>query len=464
MAFDVLCLIQSLKNGLAPINLIPPEVLALVPDFWDRDTRDQDVIALTHTCRTWREIFISRASLWTDFDCEDTDKTRVYLERSKTSPISVSLERVEGLSPRDPFLELVPNAISRFKSLTISVPPENLQDFTDHLFSPAPLLETFKIEVKCEPGLQHHPLITPALFDGDFSSLRVLCLRSVRTELPWRNMANLTSFILDNMPPGEVSVGQFLDFFESAPRLREIQLISATTTSGAQDGRLVSLACLTKLSILGGRPPPLLNHLLIPVGATLTTQVESPHSRIEDHLPQSLDNLKNLPGFTHLFLTSNRQCFLVAFAGPNGNVVTISIGSEVDTIDTILESFARLDTSTAKQLEISYSSSPPEDLLHRALIPMTNLSTVTISGRTDIVPFVCALNPDVYSPNTLICPRLEDLVLSIDGYDVEYIEEMVAARALRGAKLKTITVANMTNCSPEDMAELGEHVLHVEYL
>ena len=75
------------------------------------------------------------------------------------------MERVEGLSPRDPFLELVPNAIGRFKSLTIDVPPENLQDFTDHLFFPAPLLETFKIEVECEPGLQHHPLITTALFD-----------------------------------------------------------------------------------------------------------------------------------------------------------------------------------------------------------------------------------------------------------------------------------------------------------
>ena len=62
-------------------------------------------------------------------------------------------------------------------------------------------------------------------------------------------MTNLTSFIPDNMPLGGVSVGQFLDLFESAPRLREIQLISATPTSGAQDGRLVSLACLTELSL-----------------------------------------------------------------------------------------------------------------------------------------------------------------------------------------------------------------------
>ena len=62
-------------------------------------------------------------------------------------------------------------------------------------------------------------------------------------------MTNLTSFILDNMPLGGVSVGQFLDFFESAPCLREIQLISATPTSGAQDGRLVSLACLMELSL-----------------------------------------------------------------------------------------------------------------------------------------------------------------------------------------------------------------------
>ena len=46
-SFEVLRLIRSLKNRLAPINKIPPEILALVPDFLDR----KDTVPLTHNAR-----------------------------------------------------------------------------------------------------------------------------------------------------------------------------------------------------------------------------------------------------------------------------------------------------------------------------------------------------------------------------------------------------------------------------
>ena len=62
---------------LALINNIPPEILAPIPDFWNTDDRDHDVIALTHVCHAWREVFVSRSSLWADFDCLDEEKTPV---------------------------------------------------------------------------------------------------------------------------------------------------------------------------------------------------------------------------------------------------------------------------------------------------------------------------------------------------------------------------------------------------
>ncbi|KAF9645561.1 hypothetical protein BDM02DRAFT_3079455, partial [Thelephora ganbajun] len=79
--------IRSCWNRLAPINRLPPDILILIPNFWDKRSRGRFVIALTHVCRAWREIFTSRSSLWTDFHCMDAEKTRVYLERSKSSPI-----------------------------------------------------------------------------------------------------------------------------------------------------------------------------------------------------------------------------------------------------------------------------------------------------------------------------------------------------------------------------------------
>ena len=74
---------RSIKNALAPINQIPSEVISLIPDYCEVE---EELIALTHVCRSWRGIFISRASLWTFLDCADLDKTNAYIQRSRGSP------------------------------------------------------------------------------------------------------------------------------------------------------------------------------------------------------------------------------------------------------------------------------------------------------------------------------------------------------------------------------------------
>ncbi|KAF9789163.1 hypothetical protein BJ322DRAFT_992374, partial [Thelephora terrestris] len=79
--------IRSLRNTLAPINKIPDEILALIPDYYWYNFERPGPIALTHVCRTWREVFTSRSSLWTHLDCKYPEQTRAYLERSKSSPL-----------------------------------------------------------------------------------------------------------------------------------------------------------------------------------------------------------------------------------------------------------------------------------------------------------------------------------------------------------------------------------------
>ena len=273
-AFEVLRLLGSWRNRLAPINRIPPEVLTLVPDFWERHHKDQATIAVTHVCRAWRQVFTSLPHLWTDFDCEDTDKTLVYLERSESSPIDLRLKRVESLSPHDPFLQVVPRAATRLRSLDILGTPENLQDITAQLSHPTPLFTSLAIGVDRECSLHDGPTIPTTLFDGNLSSVRELRLTWIRTDLPWRNMTNLTSFTLRYTLLGNFPTKDLLDFLETAPRLRKIHLHSITPTSGVQHGRLVSLACLKRMDILGGGPAyRLLDHLLIPIGAKLTSQI-----------------------------------------------------------------------------------------------------------------------------------------------------------------------------------------------
>jgi hypothetical protein len=465
-------LIRSWRNRLAPVNRIPSEILALIPDFWNDDDDDDDeddkgrsLIALTHVCQAWREVFISRSSLWTDLDCEGEDKTRAYLERSKSLPVSLSLNTDNRLPPYRPFSDIIPHIIERLGSLTVRVAPEELRDITDHLSRPAPRLEKLSICGNSDSNVRRNPVLTPALFNGDLSLLRKLHLESVYTELPWRNMVNLTSFSLLFMSPGGATIRQLLDFFESAPHLRKVVLHFATPAPGAQNRQLVSLACLEKMEVTDcGSVSLLLDHLLIPVGARLTIEVDLPNPPIKDHPPRFFDNLRNLPNFTTVDLYSaNGWKPHVQFNGPNGQVRMIPRTSQVYRARLVLEFLDQFDTSRIEQLTINYGNPLSSDSLYRALLPMKHLHTLTLRHCARSHIFIYALHPDMNPSGDLICPKLEELVIVLGGetLDVKNVIGVVAARAARGAKVTSVRIPGHKPVGT-DILELRKHVLHVE--
>jgi hypothetical protein len=451
------------------MNRIPPEILALVPDFWDKHcgSGDQGLIALTHVCRIWREVFISRPSLWTDLDCGDGDKTRVYLERSKSLPVNLSLDTDDCLPSYSLFSGMIPHVIERLGSLTARAPPEELQAITDHLSRPAPLLEKLFICGDPNYNLRSNPVLTPALFNGDLSSLRKLHLESVYTVLPWRNMVNLTSFKLARMSSGGATIRQLLDFFESAPHLRKVILKFAAPISAAQNRRLVSLARLERMEITDcGSVSPLLDHLLIPVGARLTIEVDLPNPPIKDHPPRFLDNLRNLSDFTTIELTGYGSEPQIQFSGPNGKVTMIPITFRVDTTCFMIESLDQFDTSRTEQLTIEDGSLLSSDLSYRALLPMKQLRTLALRRCEDSDAFVRALHPNMSPLGGLICPRLEELAIVLNGttLDITGVIGVVVARASRGSKLKSIRIVGFKPVRANLLEQLEQHVLHVEYV
>jgi hypothetical protein len=469
-AFEVLRLVRLWRNTVAPVNQVPPEILALVPDFWDKDyyDRDRDVIALTHVCRAWRVVFISRPSLWTNLDCKDRGRTRVYLERAKSLPINLSLRIGDSLPPSHPFFEVIPHAIGRLKSLSMGGALRCLEGATDHLSHPAPLLQKLSIRGDYRYWAQHNLVLAPTLFDGDLSSLRVLKLESVHTELPWRNMVNLTSLLLAHVSVGKVFVKLLLDFLENAPHLREVDLL-LTPTSGAQSGRLVSLACLERMKITGGDSAPLLlDHLLIPVGADLKIEVDLPDPPIKDQSPRFLDNLRNFPNFTdiHLHMDSYQRMWM-QFSGPNGRVGVTPRSSRVGRICLVLESLDNFDTSTVERLEVDSRESPPSDTFYRALLPMKHLRTLTLHHCTRSHIFVHALHPTMSSSGVVVCPELEELVIVLDSdwgtLEMKGIIGVAAARASSGARLKSIRIIGWDQPARTDMLELEKHVLDVKW-
>jgi len=400
---------------------------------------------------------------------EDEDKARIYLERSKSSPISLSLYRRCDEFSHDPFFQITPLVVGRLKSLSIEGTPNNLQQIATRLSHPAPLLEYMSISGSCE-HVVGYPRLSPVLFNGDLSSLRDLYLEAVCTGLPWRGMANLTSFTLDRIPPGVISITQFLDFLESAPHLSEIGIYSTTPTPVVQNARSVSLACLKRMEIDDSGPPSVfLDHLLIPVGAELVLEADLLSSLVGDFFPRSLDNLRNLSNFTALKLIVNISCPYMTFNGPNGRVTVVPTVPQGHETRLVFGSIAQLDTSRTERFRIGNGNILSRDVVHQALLPLRELRVLILCGCYNLCIFIHALRPGTSSQEVMVCPKLEELVLILrdgreEGIDIKWITEMAEARASRGKKLKAVRITDSWNTpNPEDMLELGKHVGHVEY-
>lgn len=282
-------------------------------------------------------------------------------------------------------------------------------------------------------------------------------------------MVNLTSFALNYVRPA--SVDRLLDFFESAPHLREVNLRCATLTRDAQTGRLVSLACLKKMEIKGGDPPSdLLENLSIPVGARLTIDGQLGNPLVRDRLLKLLYNLRNFSSFTAIRLNVVMLDPRMEFSGPNGKVIVVLTTPRCTGTWPKLEPLAHFDTSKTERLQLDWGSVlfvyPP----FGALFLMRELRTLTLHRWRSSRSFIHALDPNMGPSGATICPKLEELVLSPrddeEGIDIESLIRMAAARASRGVKLRSVRVVYAhaePKLDPADGLELGKHVCHVEY-
>ena len=140
--------VRSIRNTLVPIRRMPLELFSLIPhhwrrrNHWDGRDADRDLISMTHVCRSCKEILTSHcSSLWTHSDFQDTDKTRVYIERSRSLPLNITLFETSNFDYcADSFLEAVPH-LDRLGSLTMLAHLDIISELCSHLPSPAVALK-----------------------------------------------------------------------------------------------------------------------------------------------------------------------------------------------------------------------------------------------------------------------------------------------------------------------------------
>ena len=465
----MLSLARSIKNSFASISRIPPEVLSLIAHHCDED---EDLITLTHVCRSWREIFTSHASLWTNLDCADVEKTSVYLERSKASPLDIYVEEEDFVN--EAFLLTVPH-LGRLGSLTLRGSSDDLPELTKHLRPPAPFLKKLALAgIGAEP-----PVLQQTFFNDDLSSLQELRLEGVIVRLAWESMSNLRMVNLSDIPSDEMSVTQLLDFFEHAPLLRKIRLDDAFPDfCDAQRGRRVALPNL-KFLIIDAKPAHIIltSHLLIPEGATINqtltfTEIRSP---ILSHLPSTFEYFKNLSHISSINLDFHYGAYM-RLDGPTGALYMYGDwdgeGSTATGVDRrVLHSLNPFPICTVERLAIRYwrsATAPPieNSSIYNTFLHMSNLRTLRLT-RCFNLPFASALNPKKNPSGTVLCPKLEELIMYIhkEGwFCIEELSAMTKARISRGAKLETIKIVSTHELAPtREVLKLRAYVSHVEY-
>ena len=462
-----------MRNTFAPVNRTPPEILSLIPDYLEEDDRNKNLIVLTHVCRRWREIFISRPSLWTYLDLNNVEQTRACIERSKCTPLGIYIES----SYEEEALLLVIPHIRRLKTLSVyGDPDELLPVLVEHFSCPLPLLDVLTIDFYC----YQPPTLPEKLFDGDLSSLCKLTL-GVIAPLPWRDLSNLTTFKLYDVPEDEILLTQLLDFFESAPYLRHIQLHdSLPSSSNAPTGRVVPLPYLKNLTIRADQPHSiLLNHLSIPAGVSLYLAfgLDDEHPPILSYLPESPGSLRNLSHITTVNLSFDLHRVGIQLSGPSGMVHIFGEwgyyeGQPNAGTSLIIQFLGELDISRTQRLVITLYRHLPYDpaqitksTLYQTLHRMEDLRTLILIGCEDL-PFIHTLNPDKNPSKIVMCPRLEEVVLYTNRQDPLHVDELVdmaEERATRGAKLSAITISIDEVPPEEEVFRLKKHVSRVEY-
>jgi len=83
----------SVPTIITQIDRLPPELLAAIffhlskqePDLHGREASYfvQDLVSISHVCRTWRQVAVTAPELWTEIKMTELELVKVFLERSR---------------------------------------------------------------------------------------------------------------------------------------------------------------------------------------------------------------------------------------------------------------------------------------------------------------------------------------------------------------------------------------------
>jgi hypothetical protein len=284
-------LLLTLRNTLAPISVLPPEVLARVFHFLSLQEppcsgkQDLGWIRATHVCRFWRQVALGDSSLWARISGRPTNLNLIsgMLARTRNAPLDIDIDLDGTLFP-ELILLMFPPHLSHTRKLRLeTVISLHFDSFRGIYIEEAPVLEHFELDSFSSPII-FRELGGTTLFKGRAPSLRTLILTHVF--IPWSLIprGQLTRLeislvgiyekpITSTDIPSHDDLNQLIDLLVNCPELEVLVLDSCLPSQLTHFPRAqtIHLPCLSLLSLGGSSPriSNLLKMLKIPSSTTL---------------------------------------------------------------------------------------------------------------------------------------------------------------------------------------------------
>ncbi|KAF9784368.1 hypothetical protein BJ322DRAFT_844594 [Thelephora terrestris] len=222
-ASAALATIREWKNSFARVNLIPSDILSLIPTHLPSQ---KDRFHAASVCRHWRGVLLKHGALWSQlFLRKGEDYVSTLLERAKGSALDVFTHRDGPIGT----LPLISPRAQQIGYLGLSVHRwQDVVTFSELNFGSFPLLRALEITYSVifdSNGRPNTVTSSPRPFFRDSVNLERFVFRSWELALLSHfSFPNLTTFKLSADSIGDCSASHLLNFLKASPMLKTVEI------------------------------------------------------------------------------------------------------------------------------------------------------------------------------------------------------------------------------------------------